>query len=261
MLAAVDEVLAETGAGERAAAAGAQQGRPARRRAPPRALVPLPAGGPGVRRDGEGPRRAARRDRGALPRHAAADGAAGALRRGRHASPSCTSWPASSSARTPPRACASRRACRPRPPRASSASRRTATARWSDAALHAPQRGRAAPRSAHDDDAGSTCTPPRRRARPGRARRASAPASPSRSRRPRRPGAAALRPRGASRHLGRQRARPDRLRLPRRAARAAAEHRPRREPSRSSRATGSRSSCVRFERRPARGGGAGERCW
>ena len=48
MLAAVDDVLAETGAGETPAPARAQQGRPARRRAPPRAVVPLPAGGPGL---------------------------------------------------------------------------------------------------------------------------------------------------------------------------------------------------------------------
>ena len=85
MLDAVDSVLAETGAGERPAAARAQQDRPRRRRAPPRALVPLPAGGPGVRRDRGGARGAARGDRGALPRHPAADGAAAALRRGRHA--------------------------------------------------------------------------------------------------------------------------------------------------------------------------------
>ena len=43
MMAAVDDVLDEIGAGDTPAPARAQQGRPARRRAPPRAVVPLPA--------------------------------------------------------------------------------------------------------------------------------------------------------------------------------------------------------------------------
>ena len=128
MMAAVDEVLDEIGAGEHAAAAGAQQGRPARRGAPPRAVVPLPGRRAGVgRRPATGSTSCARRSRRASSRRCRPMELLVPVRRGRHACPSCTTWPASWSARTPPRACASARACRPRRRRASSASRRTAT--------------------------------------------------------------------------------------------------------------------------------------
>ena len=84
MLAAVDEVLDEIGAGGPAAAAGAEQGRPARRRAPPRARLPASPTPCRCRREtGEGLDGLQRDDRGALPPHARADGAARALRRGR----------------------------------------------------------------------------------------------------------------------------------------------------------------------------------
>ncbi len=59
----------------------------------------------------------------------------------------------------------------------------------------------------------------------------------------RRAGPAALGPRGAARHRARQRTRPDRPRLPRRGAGAAPQHGPASGPSRSRSGTASRSSC------------------
>ena len=85
MMAAVDDVLDEIGAGDTPRLAGAEQGRPPRRRAPPRAVVPLPGRRPGLGRQRRRPRRPSRGDRGALPRDAQADGAARALPRGRNA--------------------------------------------------------------------------------------------------------------------------------------------------------------------------------
>ena len=103
-IAAVDEVLAEIGAAERAAAARAEQDRPGRRRAPPRADLPLPARRAGVGRHRGGARRAARRDRGAVPRRRCGRWSCSCPTTRAAACPSCTSWPASSTARTPPAA-------------------------------------------------------------------------------------------------------------------------------------------------------------
>ena len=69
-LAAVDDVLAEIGAAERAAPARAEQGRPARRRTPPRADLPPSEGRAGVGGDGGGARGPVRGDRGAVPQDA-----------------------------------------------------------------------------------------------------------------------------------------------------------------------------------------------
>ena len=133
-----------------------------------------------------------------------------ALRRGRRASPSCTSSPATSSART------RRRRARPRPraraasPSASRASRVNGAAPADEAsASGASPRRAVCPTRAHDGDAGlDLCALRGAHARPGRARAASAtgiavemPAG------PRRPRAAALRPRRPARDRARQRAR------------------------------------------------------
>ena len=106
---------------------GPEQGRPAGRRPPPRAVLPLPRGGPGVGRHRRGAGHAARGRRGPLPGHAAVDGAAGALRRRRVAVRAARRWPATWSARTRRRACSCAPACPRWPRRGSSASRSTAT--------------------------------------------------------------------------------------------------------------------------------------
>ena len=85
MLAAVDDVLAEIGAAERPRLLALNKVDLLDARAPPRADVPLPRRRAGVGRDGGGARGAARGGGGPLPRHAAPDGAAGALRGGRQA--------------------------------------------------------------------------------------------------------------------------------------------------------------------------------
>ena len=204
MLAAVDDVLAEIGAGETPAAARAQQDRPARRRAPPRAVASASRDAVQVSGEtGEGLDDAARGDRGALPRHAAADGAARALRARAARCPSCTTWPASWSARTPPRACACARGCRRRRRRASSASRLNGGPAGVTLRFRRLTRRRAPPAQAHDGDAG--LRPARRRGRHARARRARASVGTGHRggdpRGPRRPGAAALGPGGTPRHL------------------------------------------------------------
>ena len=106
MLSAVDDVLAEIGAGERPRllALNKVDLLDAERRRELSFRFPRAVQVSAV--DGRGPRGAARGDRGALPRRARADGAARAVRRGRARCRSCTSWRASSSARTQPRACA-----------------------------------------------------------------------------------------------------------------------------------------------------------
>ena len=128
MLSAVDEVLAETGAGERPRLLALNKVDLLDERAPPRAVIPLPAGRAGVGDHRRGPRRrCARRSRRASL-HRCARWSSSSLTTRARACPSSTTWPASSSARTPPRASVYARACRCPSPRASSASR-TETAR------------------------------------------------------------------------------------------------------------------------------------
>ena len=102
MLAAVDDVLAEIGAGERPRLLALNKVDLLERGAPARAVVPVPRRRPGVGGDGRGARRAARGDRGALPRHACARWSCSCPTTRAAACRSCTSWPASSSGRTPP---------------------------------------------------------------------------------------------------------------------------------------------------------------
>ena len=120
----------------------------------------------GQRRDGRGAARSCgeRIEQRARP-HAAPGRPAGALRRRRAASPSCTSSPASSSARTRPRACACGRWCRPGWPSASPASRSPQPS-WR---LSGRRRCRRARRAA---GASAACrgSRPRSRRGPGRAR-------------------------------------------------------------------------------------------
>ena len=234
MMAAVDEVLDEIGAGEHAAPARPQQGRPARRRAPARADVPLPATRsrcPAA--TGEGLDELRERDRGALPGDAAPDGAARALRRGRQPVRAARPRRRAGARGHRRRACASGRACRRGvAPRFERFSVNGATARrptTSDAALHAPHARRrgAEPRPRRRRRLRPATRPRRRALEPGERASVGTGIAVAIPEGQRRPGAAALGPRGQARHLGRQRARPDRRRLPRRAARAAAEHRPR----------------------------------
>ena len=131
MMRAVDDVLAEIGVGGDAASARAQQGRSARRRAPPRAVLPPSRGPPRLRRHRRGARGARRGDRGRVRALAAGRRPARAVLRGSRRSRSSTTSPATSSARTPPRASASPPACPPSWPSATTATRATATARAS----------------------------------------------------------------------------------------------------------------------------------
>ena len=192
--------------------------------------------------DGRGARRAARRDRGALPGDAAADGAARALRARAARCPSCTTWPASWSARTR-RGRARARAGPGGGGAALRALRDVNGGRRSGRCVSAAsRRRRARPRAPMTATPGSTCTPPRRHARSRRAGERWYGHRGGDPRGPRRAGHPALRSGGPPRHLARERARPDRCRLPRRAARPAAQHGPD-ERSRSSPGTGSRSWC------------------
>ena len=104
MLSAVEDVLARDRRRRGSHRPGAEQGRPAGRRAPPRAVVPLPQGGAGVRGHRRGARRSARgRSRAASwPRSIRWTCCCPTARAAR--CPSCTSWRATSSARTRPRA-------------------------------------------------------------------------------------------------------------------------------------------------------------
>ena len=140
MLSAVDEVLAETGAGERPRLLALNkidlvEGDPsAGRPAPSRTANAAASCHSASRRPSRcrrPPARAsttcARRSRRASL-HRCARWSSSSLTTRARACPSSTTWPASSSARTPPRASVYARACRWRSPRASSASR-TETAR------------------------------------------------------------------------------------------------------------------------------------
>ena len=112
MMAAVDDVLDEIGAGEQAATARAQQGGPAGRRAPARAVVPAaptPCRCPA--RPARGSTSCARRSRRASSPRCDRWSCSCPTRRAA-ASRSCTTSPASWSARTRPRASASARVCR-----------------------------------------------------------------------------------------------------------------------------------------------------
>ena len=83
MMAAVDDVLDEIGAGDRPRLLALNKVDLLDDEQPARAVVPLPGRGPGIRSHWGGRRRASRRHRGALPRHPAADGAARSVRPGR----------------------------------------------------------------------------------------------------------------------------------------------------------------------------------
>ena len=253
MLAAVDGVLSETGAGERPRLLCSEQGRPAGRRAQAGAVLPAPRRGSGVRRHGGGPRRAARGGGGAVPRHPAAmelllpytEGGslselhevAGEMER--------EDTPAGVVVRARVPAIAA-----PRFERFVVNGARS-TAR-DDAALPAPlgRRRRARPGSFRRRRA-STCTRPRRPPSSPASARAWAPGSRS----PSRPATPASWSRGRARRAPRDRAGQcsgaDRRRIPRRGAGPALERR-RHEPS-------------RFRRRPdrpARGGArGGARAW
>ena len=121
MLAAVDEVLAEVGAAERPRLLALnkidllddERRRELGFRYPRAIQVSAETG--------EGSRSSATRSRAASSPRCARSTCSCPTRRAA-ACRSSTRWPASSSARTPPRACGSARACRPAPPRASSAS-------------------------------------------------------------------------------------------------------------------------------------------
>ena len=114
MTRAVEDVLEEIGAGDAAAPARAQQGRRARRRAPPRAELPPPrraCSSPRVTGEGLDELRRARSPPSSSARCATSSCSCPSPRAGR--CPSCTTSPATSSARTRPRACASPRGCPP----------------------------------------------------------------------------------------------------------------------------------------------------
>ena len=125
MLAAVDDVLDEIGAGDRPRVLALnkvdllddERRRELSFRFPKAVQVSAARGRAST---------PARRGRGAIPQQPAARWSCSCPTPRAAACRSCTSWPASSSARTPPPACSSRLACRPPRCSASSASRATA---------------------------------------------------------------------------------------------------------------------------------------
>ena len=238
MLRAVDDVLEEIGAGDRRGCSCST--RPTRSTPTRREELRLrhPDGRARLRaRPARASRSSRERDRGGLRARRCAPSSCCCPTPRAAGWPSCTTSPATSSARTPPRACASapalpapvaerfERFAVERPPTRGARLRRAPARR-----LGVRRRAPAAvlPARAHDGDAGLdlsrveavTLAPGERASVAHRPRdRAAA--------RARRPGPAALGAGAASRHRARQRARADRRRLPRRGARAAAEHRPR----------------------------------
>ena len=121
---AVEETLEEIGAGEQPRAAGAQQGRPARRATRARSCAcATPTRCSSARDTGEGLEELGERIERELAPHAARGRAARPLHRRRQPRRAARSRRRDRPARTPPRACACARWCRPSWPSASRASR------------------------------------------------------------------------------------------------------------------------------------------
>ena len=229
MLAAVDEVLDETGAGDRPQAAGAEQGGPRGRGAPPRAVLPLSAAPCRCRRRrGRASTRSARRWRrtSCAP---SADGAARALLGGRQPLRAARAGGRAGARGHPGRRGRQGPRAGRRRSSASSASRSTAARR--DPALPAPRRRRRArPRAPTRATPASTCMPwSRPRSSPGDAGERG---HGDRGGHPGRPcGPRGARARGSRARHGISLVNapgPDRRGISRRAARAAPERRPRR---------------------------------
>ena len=266
MLDAVDDVLAETGAGEtpRLLALNKVDLLDDERRRELSFRFPRAVQVSGEHR--RGARRPARGDRGALPGDPRSRWSCWCPTARAARSPSCTTWPASSSAPTPPRACASSArvpaAAAPRFERFSTnggAERVTLRFRRLSAAARPPAQ-------AHDGDAGYDLHAAEAvTLEPG-----SAPASgrASRWRSPRARPAWCCRARGWRRGTGSRWSTPraDRLGLPRRGARPAAQHRPHRavrggagRPDRAARAGRRRDAGARGGRRARRDRARGRR--
>ncbi len=106
MTRAVEDVLEEIDAGSSPAHARAQQGRPARRRAPARAQLPPPRRRARLRRHRRGPGGPARADQHRVRAHAAWTSSCSSRSRRARCCPSCTTSRARWSARTRPKASA-----------------------------------------------------------------------------------------------------------------------------------------------------------